>query len=70
MSTTIREGDEVVLRLKVGSEAGGFARFLFGAADALEAGHIQPTNPETVCTPERAAAQLRSLAAGIERRSK
>lgn len=66
MSTTTREGDEVVLRLKVGGEAAGFARFLLGAADAFEAGHIVPTNPDADRSRlPRAAEQVRVLAHNI-----
>lgn len=67
MSTTTREGDTVVLRLKVGSEALGFARFLRGAADAFQAGHIQHTNPQAdVSRLPAAAEQIRVLAQNIE----
>ena len=63
MSQVSREGDTVVLRLKIGSEAGGFARFLSGAADAFEAGHITPTNPHAdMSRRPKAAQQVRDLA--------
>lgn len=67
MSTTHREGDEVVLRLKRGAEAAGFKRFLLGAADAFQAGHIPPTNPDADSSRlPNAAEQIRTLAHKIE----
>lgn len=62
---THRDGDEIVLRMKAGREAGGFARFLEGAADALAAGHIPPRNEHHTSTPEGAANQVRALAQTI-----
>lgn len=62
MSHVTRDGDHVVVRLKAGPEAGGFARFLQGAAEALRLGHIPPTNPHTQMSVDIAAMQIRQLA--------
>lgn len=67
MSITTREDDRVVLKLKVGREATGFARFLIAAADAFEAGDIEPANPRADARRiPKAAEQIRGLAHKIE----
>jgi hypothetical protein len=62
MAHTHRKGDKVVLEIKAGSEAAGFARFLMSAAEALRLGHIQPTNPHGGVAPDVAAMRIRQLA--------
>jgi hypothetical protein len=67
MAKVSREGSEVVLRFKVGKQAGGFARFLAGAAEALRLGHIPPTNPGAGMGADVAAMQLRQLSDSVHR---
>lgn len=62
MARVRRDGEHIVLRIKAGNEAGGFARFLVAAAEAIRLGHIPPANPNTHVSPDVAAMQLRQLA--------
>jgi hypothetical protein len=57
-----RHGEEITIKLKAGREAGGFARFLEGAAEAIRLGHIKSTNPNPTISSDVAAMQLRQLA--------
>jgi hypothetical protein len=56
--------DEIVLRIKRGGEAGGFARFLTASADAIEHGKITG-NPKG--NPVKVADSLRSIADKMHR---
>lgn len=64
--TVTRDRDEIVIRLPQGPGAGGFARFLEAASDAIMLGKIQPTTSATA-RPAAVADQLRSIAANIHR---
>lgn len=59
--------DEVVIRIKRGGEADGFARFLETAADGLLHGKIKPTNPNPKAgiTIGGAVDSIKSIAAKI-----
>lgn len=67
MAKVSREGNDVVLRFKAGKQAGGFARFLTGAAEALRLGHIPPTNPSTDMSCDVAAMQVRKLSDSVHK---
>lgn len=57
--------DEIVIRIKRGREAGGFARFLETAADGLLHGKILPTNPNPAMSLVKAVDSIKSIAAKI-----
>lgn len=59
------EADEVVIAITRGMKAGGFARFLEAAADALEHGKLLPTNPDPRYNVVRGADEIRRIAAKI-----
>jgi hypothetical protein len=54
------DSDEIVIRIRRGPGAGGFARFLEAAADAVEYGKIAATNPV------RVADEVRRIATDIQ----
>lgn len=61
------DSDEIIIRIKRGGEAGGFARFLTTAADGLENGKLLPTNPnpDPRMSIVKAADSIRSIATKI-----
>lgn len=70
MSITVdHEGDEIVLRILRGKEAGGFARFLEAAADAFEHGKLQPSNRTHQGNIPKAADTVRAIATKIHGRN-
>jgi hypothetical protein len=56
--------DEIVIRIPRGGKAGGFARFLEAAAEAIEHGKILPTNP-AAANHVKVADELRRMAEKI-----
>lgn len=62
-----RDGGDVVIRIKAGGEAGETARFLEGAATAIEHGHIPSTNPRLKVPVTAAADVVRKMAGNIHK---
>lgn len=59
------DDDTIVISIKRGREAGGFARFLEASAEAILLGKIQPTNAATA-RPAAVADELRKMVTKIE----